>query len=163
MSRRRIVRLLTVLALYASAPAQAAQPLDDSASPRQRVTAQTEWLERVPGRHLSEERFNTLVARVPGLEVRLNTAAYVGQNARIYLRLPATLPGADRGPPLRLSWRARGGFLSGETELGQRGLIYEGPVTEAQMADVFDFTVLLDARSHAESLNLDLSYEIETQ
>lgn len=151
-----------LLAVAAFAPPLAAERLDDSPSPRQQVVAQIAWAERA-GHPVGEDRLNALVARVSAFELRLDTRAYVGQQARIYVRLPQALAGYDVAFPARLSWQARGTFLSGEAEQGQRGLLYEGPISAGQMGDILDFSILLDARSYDGTLALTLDYEIEPQ
>jgi len=162
MNRGRRLGMLLLWPL--AALAGPAERLDDSASPRQRVVAQVEWLEPEPwGAAGDEERLNALVARAPGVEVRLDTSRYVGAQARIYLRLPQTGRGQLDARPVRLSWQARGTFQGGRAESGQRGLLYDGEIGAAQLADILDLSFEVDARSYDESLNLDLSYEIETR
>ena len=92
---------VSVMLLWASAlctlPASAVK-LDDSMSPRSRVDTQMQWThEMSAGRKLSRAEFNALYTRIPGVEIRLNTAAYVGRTVQIFLGVPVQVQGL-KGP-----------------------------------------------------------------
>ena len=79
--------------LLLCAPWACAQILDDSASPRQQFNIKLEWQNNGNMFTLSECELNALIARVPNAEVRLDTRDFVGQSARIFLRLPEQIKG----------------------------------------------------------------------
>jgi hypothetical protein len=143
------------------APASAATRLDDSLSPRQRVEIAPRWVsERVQG-PVSDDQLNALVAEVLQLEVRLDTAKYVGQQAEIYLRLPVAIVGLQSPAGLRLEWRTRGFFAPGSVRPGDRLLLFRGSITQPVMGDTFDFVLHFDGRYIQRGLQFDPIYEIE--
>jgi hypothetical protein len=144
--------------LLTAAAAAAAQKLDDAPSPKQRLDAQPRWLHN-EGYIGSAERLNALVATVPGVEVRLNTATHVGKRGRIYLVMPQFIPGLSSPNGLRLEWRARGTFQSGSALPGEKSLLYDGPVTAPITGDVLDFNVFIDARHQASALRFEPTFE----
>lgn len=148
------------LALHASVTL--AVKLDDSASPRQRVDVQMQWTHEAQShRRLDAAELNALNARIRAHEVRLNTAAYVGRTVQIFLALPIQIQGLKNPAGLRMEWQTRGPFAPGVTQPGSRSLIYQGPVTAAQMSDVFDFTVHIDGQSLDGRIQFDPQFELE--
>lgn len=141
----------------------AGEPLDDSLSPRVRVRVDAEWVHDARLHRLTDAQLHRRVARVPGYEVRLRTADYVGRRARIFLVLPASQRGLRRPDSLRMRWRAQGRFESGTATPGQRALLYEGVVAEPVLSDVLDIEILFDTRDVAELTSLEWGYEIETR
>lgn len=67
--------------------------LDDSLSPRQQYTMQFHWAHKKRPSGLSRSEFFLQKARIPNVEVRLDTSGYTGQSARIYLKLPEQIDG----------------------------------------------------------------------
>jgi hypothetical protein len=151
---------LAVVAILLSLPAAGAIKLDDSLSPQQRVLL-TPKPEFEDTDNLSDEQLNAWVARINGLEIRLDTRAYVGQQADIYLSLPVFISGI-RGPTgLRLEWQTRGQFAAGSTIPGQRVLLFQGIISEPVMTELFNFTVHIDGRYYEGNLQFDPVFEIE--
>lgn len=134
--------------------------LDDSASPKRRLDVEPRWLHE-QGPLDTPERLNTLVATMRDVEVRLNTAAYVGRRGRIYLEMPQFVPGLGSPGAMRLEWRARGLFQSGSAIPGERKLLYDGPITQPQLTETFDFNVYIDARHQQAPLRFDPVFDLE--
>lgn len=148
------------LALAAALPVAAAR-LDDSLSPRQDVDVIIDWRHRDNLENLDEEQLNALSATARGVEVRLNTAQYLGRRARIYLVLPVVIRGLDDPGGLRLSWTTHGVFADGTVTPGTRALLFDGVIDRQVMIDILDFTLDLDARTFSEPVNFEPEYEIE--
>lgn len=156
-------RAAILLALVLAAPVATAQSLrlDDSASPRARFDLQSDW--RHEGDELmGSDELNAQVARAPGVEIRLNTAALVGKRGRIYLALPHAVPGLGSPQGLRLEWSGRGGlFQSGAVLPGSRTLLYDGPIASPVTRDVLDLSFLFDARHAVASLRVEPYFEFD--
>jgi hypothetical protein len=97
--------------------------------------------------------------RVPSVEVRLDTRAFVGQTARIYLTMPAAFADAA---DLELSWEAGGRFLSGSARPGQSTLVFEGQVDEPLTSAVFSFVLQVGERAGSQKNRMEIFYELET-
>jgi hypothetical protein len=157
------MRTLALVCLTLSASiAIAAERLDDSLSPRQDIDILIDWRHRDNLENLDEEQLNALSSTVNNVEVRLNTAQYLGRQARIYLVLPVVIRGLDDPGALRLSWSTRGVFADGTVTPGMRALLYDGNITSQVMIDVLDFTIDIDGRAFNEPINFEPEYEIET-
>ena len=96
---------------------------------------------------------------LPGIEVRLDTSAFVGQAARIYLTMP---PATANASDLELSWEAQGRFLSGRVRPGQSTLVFEGPVEQPLTRAVFNFVLLVGERTGTQQNRMEVFYELET-
>jgi hypothetical protein len=146
--------------LYLAAGGAMAARLDDSASPKRRLDLQSRWLHN--DERLSDpERLNAMVAAMGNVEVRLNTAAYVGKRGRIYLALPQFIAGLQSPSALRVEWRAHRLFQSGSALPGERALLYDGPITQPMMSEIFDFNVYIDARLVGSALRFDPAFDID--
>jgi hypothetical protein len=155
------MRTLVALLLAGLASiATAATRLDDSASPRARVDVTSRWLHTREG--LDTVELNAMVAEVRNLEVRLNTAAFVGKRGRIYLTVPAFVTGLQSASGMRVEWQTRGTLMAGTALPGTRSVVYDGPITKAILADFMDFSLFLDARYLQGGLRFEPVFEIET-
>jgi hypothetical protein len=151
---------IAVLALaVALSPAAAETRLDDSASPRQRLDLRSRWQYDEEGRGI--DGVNAMVAEAANVEVRLNTAAYVGKRGRIYIVLPDLVPGLRSPGGMSVEWKARGTFLSGRVLPGGRALLYDGTITGPLMGDILDFSIFLDARRVEETLRFSPEFDID--
>ncbi len=139
-----------------------AERLDDRLSPQQELNFQLNWQARNRF-DLSDEQLNALVAQSNPIETRLDTSAYVGQNARIFLQLPVDIQGLKSLQGLRMSWTTRGRFADGSVTPGGRSLLFEGTITEAVMTDFFSYRFELDSRSMLHDLRFEPVYDIEIQ
>jgi len=155
---RYLAAALTALTL---APPAAAARLDDSLSPRQNIDILIDWQYHNILENLDEQQLNALSSTASGIEIRLNTAQYMGRQARIYLGLPLVIRGLDDPAALRLSWTTHGVFSDGTATPGTRALLFDGVITSEVIIDILDFTLDVDGRSFNEPINFEPVYEIE--
>ena len=160
MGRTVRARHLLLALTLASLPLHAEQ-LDDSLSPRQQFDIDLVWKHRHNTEDLDNRELNALTARAQHVEVRLNTAPYVGQRGRIFITLPLNIRGSADASALRMSWTTNGLFASGSLTAGNRVKLFEGEITERVMTDIFDMTFEIDARQVFGNLRLEPVYDIE--
>jgi hypothetical protein len=159
----RIAALTVLMMSLACATAHGQRiRLDDSQSPRATVPVNlslpADAIAGILARGASPpEQWAT--GQTPGVEVRLDTSAFVGQAARIYLTMPATV--AD-GADLELRWEAQGRFLSGSARPGQSTLIFEGQVEQPLTSAVFNFVLLVGERTGTQQNRMEVFYELES-
>ena len=141
--------------------------LDDFLSPEQNYAVDLQWNAAEIKRALNAmlggntSAMPPLVGQVNGVEVRLDTRAYVGKRTRIFLTLPVLISGLDSPSDLELSWQVSGAFLSGAVRPGQSTLIFEGVVDEPVTGFVMDFMLALENGGTADAFSLEPVYEIE--
>ena len=140
---------------------QAAEVLDDSQSPRKQFNFRFEWANKGDLSALNKDEFFLLKAHLPNVEVRLNTASYMGKRARIYLALPHQIDGFNGSNGFSLGWKTTGLFAPGTTLLGTRALIYQGLIESPLMIEFFTFTLTVDANCLMGKLRYAPIYEIE--
>jgi len=109
----------------------------------------------------ADDALPPMSGRVPGVQVRLDTRAFVGRTARIYLSLPVSMSGVENPADLELRWEAGGVFLPGSVRPGQATLVFEGVVEQDVTSVVFDFLLLLDNAGIGHSFTVEPFYEIE--
>lgn len=146
------------LALFAL-DARTGTRLDDSLSPRQHLELSAQWENRSESQNAEE--MLAVLAEARDVEVRLNTAAWIGRNAEIYIAFPQTIPGLRLPSAMRIEWRTRGRFNAGAAIPGQRALVYRGPITSGVSGDIFDFTYRIDGRHFERRLQFQPIFEIE--
>jgi len=163
--RKTLLGLLMTLVM-ANAMAQRVR-LDEFLLPNQNYAIDLQWnaaeIKRALNAMLADgsSRMPPLVGRVNGVEVRLDTRAYVGQRARIFLALPILISGMDSPSDLELRWESSGRFLSGAARPGQSTLIFEGVLDEPVTSLVMDFLLALENGGTADAFSLEPVYEIE--
>ncbi len=138
-----------------------AERLDDSLSTRQQFDVDLVWKERHNTENLDTRELNALIAQARHVEIRLNTAPYVGERGRIYITLPLNIRGTADSSALRMSWTTNGLFSNGSLTAGNRVKLFEGEITERVMTDVFDITFEIDARQVYNNLRFEPVYDIE--
>jgi hypothetical protein len=153
--------LLLVFCLTGLQSMVMADRLDDSLSPRRQVDLDLQWKYGGNTEKLGDAEFNAVSATARNLDTRLDTSAYVGSEARIFLELPILVRGLGNPSSLVLSWTTGGLFNAGRVTPGNRTLIYEGSITQPVMRDTITFTFDLDARYLHQPLRLEPVYEIE--
>jgi len=156
-----LTRALLLLCLLGIHGQPAAARLDDSLSPHQQHDLDLAWKYTGETESLSDQEFNTVIAHASNVDTRLDTSHYTGSQARIYLELPILVRGLTQPSGLLLSWTTNGLFNAGQLTPGNRQLIFEGPITDPVMRDIFNFTFELDARYLTQTLRLEPVYEIE--
>lgn len=157
---KRLAPLLLAGLCVATIAGGAGIRLDDSASPRSRVTVQPRWLYNEEGLG-NPERVNAMIADVGNLEVRLNTARFVGKRARVFLVFPEFVPGVRSRGGIRAEWRTRGVLLPGSAFPGERALVYDGPIAQSTLSDTLDLSLFLDARFLDRGARFEPTFEIE--
>lgn len=141
--------------------------LDDFPSPTQTYAVDLQWnaaeIKRAINAMVAGESTTIppLTGRVEGVEVRLDTRAYVGQRVRIFLALPILISGMDSPSDLELSWQTSGDFLPGAVRPGQSTLIFEGVLNQPVTGFVMDFLLALENGGAADAFTLEPVYEIE--
>ncbi len=96
------------------------------------------------------------VQGVTRVQVRLDTSAWVGKSARIYMALPAQPIGL-----VTARWQTQGQLLSGQLNSGQRGLVWSGPVPKGLLEDVMTVTITSDGRLLSTAQLLRFYFEID--
>ncbi|MGI9341752.1 MAG: hypothetical protein ACR2QV_02815 [Gammaproteobacteria bacterium] len=157
-----------LLTLMLTPPAMAQRfALDDSLSPRQVYDLDLGWgpqeIMRSVNALLTDQdpSLPPITGYLPGVDIRLDTRAYVGKTVRIYLRLPTTMPGADSVGDIELSWRANDLLLDGSVSPGQEALLFEGTVDGPVTGGVLNFSIAIGAGGVRQRFNLEPIYEIE--
>ena len=138
-----------------------AEPLDDLLSSRQQFDLDLNWKQQRNTENLDTRELNALIAQAPHVEVRLNTARYVGHSGRIFISLPINIRGTVDSTALRMSWTTNGLFTNGSVTAGNRAKLFEGEITDSVMTDVFAITFEIDARQVYNNLRFQPVYEIE--
>ena len=159
--RLSIILIPILYGLVSLSTALSAETLDDSMSPRQQHSMQLEWVHKQNPSKLSRSEYLLLRARIPHVEVRLDTSEYLGLTARIYLKLPKHTIGLVGTTGFTLSWETKGLFLDGEIKSGGRVLIYDGVIQMPVMTDFFTFSLTVDADRITGTLQHAPIYEIE--
>ena len=151
------------LLLYLSVTLPAsAERLDDSLSTQQQFDLDLNWKQQQNTDNLNDHEFNVLTARARHVEIRLNTAHFIGQRGKIFIRLPVNIRGTGDSTALRMSWQTNGLFANGSITAGNRAKLFEGEITEPVMSDVFDITFDIDARQVYNNLRFQPIFDIET-
>jgi len=141
--------------------------IDDTLSPQQVYTLDLAWqaneVARAVNTVLNDESapLPPLRGFLPGVEVRLNTADYVGHRVRIYFILPASNVADPGAGTLELSWEATGDFLSGGVRLGQEALLFDGVLANPVASGTFDFILIAESDGVPESFSIEPYYELE--
>ena len=120
--------------LLACAPARAATfPVDDSRSQVLTPLVRMQWADPVPGRggNLVNGRLSVIA--------RLDVAPWRGRSGRIYMTLPP-----QPLDSLRASWTTRGVLSAGALVVGQRTLVYAGPIVSDTLEDTLQLTLTAD-------------------
>ena len=139
-----------------------AEILDDSQSPRQQYEIEFRWEESGDVFQLDANALNTMTGVLRDVEVRLDTRAFQGQPAQIFLRIPEQINGLGDSAGFRINWTTRGVLASGSTTPGNRALIFDGVIESPLIIDFFNFNMDLDARHLTGVLRLEPIYDIET-
>jgi hypothetical protein len=151
---------LLLAALLSYSPVYA-ERLDDSLSTRQQFDVDLVWKSQYNTENLDTRELNALIAQARYVEIRLNTAPYVGQRGRIFITLPLNIRGTADSSALRMSWTTNGLFSNGSLTAGNRVKLFEGEITDRVMTEVFDITFEIDARQVYNNLRFEPVYDIE--
>lgn len=148
---RLLLIVLSLLLMSSLANAVSVFPLDDSATVVHAPTVAMRWR----GDH-GGPRSSTLVDGRLTVDLVLDTRAFVGRQARVYMLLAPH--------PVRFSvqWRTGGTLQPGRIEPGQRVLVYQGPIAAVTLRDRLEVAVSADGREYGVLQRLNVKYEIET-
>ena len=94
--------------------------------------------------------------RLPGVDVRLDTREFVGQQVRIFLSVAGVPEAAD----FELRWETGGQFLPGAVRPGQSALVFEGAIEQPITNAVFSFFLSVGDGDISQN-GLDVIYELE--
>ena len=155
-------RFLLICSLVMPSLPAFAERLDDSLSTQQQFDLDLNWKYSGNTDGLTERQLNTLTAEARYVEIRLNTAAFVGQRGQIFISLPIDIRGTGDSTALRMSWETNGLFANGAVSAGNRAKLFEGEITEAVMTDVFSLTFDIDARQVYNNLRFQPVFDIDT-
>jgi len=158
---RTLIRSFTIVLLTLLVQPVLAETLDDSLSPQQQLNLNFEWKMPLYSGPADDRNLTAVVAHASNVETRLNTARYLGQQARIYLELPINVRGLRNPDSLRMSWTTNGLFSDGSVTPGTRQLIYQGMINARVMRDIFNFSFEMDGRDLNQTLRLEPVYDIE--
>lgn len=143
-----------VLACTASAHAQRAIRLDDSAS--QVLTpgqVPMQWRSVVP----RPGQPPTIVGQVT-VRIVLDVSKYVGRRGRIYHVLAPSNAGN-----VVARWSSDGTLAPGTVRDGQRTLVYDGVITNARIIDTFRLVIEADGERVTRPQALDFGFELELE
>ncbi len=139
----------------------AGEVLDDSKSPQKQYSTQFKWAYPGQAGSMDQEKYLLLEGTRSNVEVRLDTADYKGQNARIYLGLPRQIQGINSIEYFILGWKTNRLFFPGEVRPGNRTLIYDGSIETDLMIDLFTFTLRVNANHITGKIRYAPIFEIE--
>ena len=127
------------------------KPIDDTGTVTLQPTVGMRWQELSPRR-----RASSLMEGTTRLRVRLNLQPWVGHTGRIYMVLPAQLPGN-----IEATWTTTGRLPPGSVRAGSRAQVYAGPVTAAVLEDTLTLTLTVDGTRMLQSYNVFFRFEID--
>jgi hypothetical protein len=151
MNAMRVLLNLLLALCVAVAPAWAATFIvDDSASQVLEPNLGMQW------RSLAPAQGDHAVQGQTRVRVRLDTRAWQGQSAKIYMALPPQPSAA-----VQASWQAQGPLQAGQLRSGSRGLVWAGVVPGALLEDTLTVTIQTDGRFLSAPQALRFYFEIE--
>ena len=152
-SRARIAAALLGLALSAAASGAhaAAVRIDESGTVVSDPVVNMKWRTPSGSRVLD----NTVEATLR-VDVRLNLAPWLNQQARIYMVLDPV--NSDR---VRARWTSQGRLMPGSLASGERALVFQGPAGPATLVESLLLTLEADGQRLTQQQNLNFHFEIE--
>ncbi|MEN9537986.1 MAG: hypothetical protein RLZZ126_221 [Pseudomonadota bacterium] len=107
-------------------------------------------------RSLSPSGGDHIVQGATRVQIRLDTSAWVGRPARIYMVLAPQPNGL-----VTAQWQTQGALLPGSVTSGQRGLVWSGVVPATRMEDVMAVVIRADGRLVSSAQLLRFHFEID--
>jgi len=145
--------LLCVLSvIWASAARAKTVTIDDSGTQSLEPSVSLRWRSAMP----PHSGTDNLLVGTTTIRVRINVTPWLRHTGRIYLNLPAQPPG-----PITVSWVAQGRFLSGQTQSGNRVLVYAGPIAAPFMEDVLTFRFSVDGTLVRHGFPVSFHFEMD--
>lgn len=125
MMRHRTASALTlVLALLAGTAQANPHRLDDSGSHTVPPNVQMQW------RPMTSRGADTGMEAWLRVNLRIDTAAWIGHSGRIYMVLPR-----DESASIEAVWTSQGRLLPGRLVPGERALVYAGRIASPTLED----------------------------
>jgi hypothetical protein len=147
-----MVALLAAPIAPSSVADAATYRVDDHATLPIESTALLRWRQAAPS--LAQD--DTLEGAT-AVAVRLNLAAWIGQEASLYLVFPEQGSAA-----LRASWTTQGRLLPGEISPGKRVLVYRGRITSPALEETLTLRIEADGNRLSGMQHLQFHFEIDT-
>lgn len=138
--------------IWASSAWAKTTTIDDSGTQALEPSVALRWKTSTPSRSGA----NNLMVGTTTLRVRLNVAPWLRHSGRIYLNLPAQMPG-----PIAASWITQGRLLPGEVHSGNRMLLYAGPISTPFLEDVLKVQFSVDGTLIQRSFPVTFRFEME--
>jgi hypothetical protein len=126
-------------------------PVDDTGTVAVQPTVDLRWQELSP----RQQRGNVMDGTTQ-LRVRLNVKPFIGHQGRIYMVLPAQLPG-----DIAASWTTTGRLLPGRVLSGSRTLVWSGTINAPVLEDTLMLSLAVDGRQMRQTYNLLFRFEID--
>jgi hypothetical protein len=92
------------------------------------------------------------------VRVRLNLKPWLGRTGRIYLVLPAQLPGN-----IEAAWTTTGRLLPGRVLVGGRTQVYAGPISAPVLEDTLTLYLTVDGTQMRQPYNLLFRFEMDEE
>lgn len=143
---------LALSIIWASTARAKTTTIDDSGTQALEPSVTLRWKTATPSRAGA----NNLMVGTTTLRVRLNVAPWLRHSGRIYLNLPAQMPG-----PIAASWIPQGRFLAGEVHSGNRMLLYSGPISTPILEDVLTVQFSVDGTLIRRAFPVTFRFEME--
>jgi hypothetical protein len=143
---------LALSIIWTSAAQAKTITIDDSGTQALEPAVVLRWKTATPSRSAA----SNLMVGTTTLRVRLNVAPWLRRSGRIYLNLPAQMPG-----PITASWIAQGRFLPGEVRSGNRMLVYAGPISTPVLEDVLKVQFSVDGTLIRRAFPVTFHFEME--
>jgi hypothetical protein len=143
---------LALSIIWASTARGKTTTIDDSGTQALEPSVTLRWKTATPSRSAA----SNLMVGTSTIRVRLNVAPWLRRSGRIYLNLPAQMPG-----PITASWIAQGRFLPGEVRSGNRMLLYAGPISTPVLEDVLKVQFSVDGTLIRRAFPVTFHFEIE--
>ena len=145
------VAIACAAALATSGAGAATLPIDDTGTVTMQPTMNVRWQELSP-----RLRNGSLMEGALQVRVRLNVKPWVGRTGKIYMVLPAQLPG-----DITAAWTTTGRLLPGRVQSGNRTLVYSGTINSAVMEDTLMLSLTVDGQRMLQTYNLLFRFEID--
>jgi hypothetical protein len=146
------VAMAICAAIMAGGGRAATLPIDDTGTVTVQPTLNLRWQELSP-RH----RNSDLMEGTTQVRVHLNVKPWMGRAGKIYMVLPAQLPGN-----INASWTtSTGRLLPGHVQSGSRALVYSGIITSAVLEDTLLLSITVDGKRMLQTYNLLFRFEID--
>ena len=149
--RLAAVGLVIIIGAVSATARAATMPIDDTGTVTLQPTVGMHWQELSPRR-----RASTLMEGTTQVRVRLNLGPWVGHTGRIYMVLPAQLPGN-----IEAAWTTTGRLLPGRVQVGGRTQVYVGPITQAVLEETLTLTLTVDGTQMRQPYNVLFRFEMD--